>query len=78
MSMTGRNILLSLLLSMILTFIVSVVYILYPLIDAMIINRESAGIGSVSGGSLSILLFIIQPISFLVIFTILQWRSKKS
>ncbi len=75
--MTGRNVLLALLLSLILTFVVAVIYIFYPLIIGMISNREGSGIGAVGGGS-SILLFIIEPALFIVIFAVLQWRSKKS
>jgi len=75
--MTGRNVLLALLLSLILTFVVAVIYIFYLLIIVMISNREGSGIGA-AGGSLSILLFIIEPVLFIVIFAVLQWRCKKS
>ena len=75
--MIVRNVLLALLLSLILTFVVAVIYIFYPLIIVMISNRQGAGIGAASGG-LSIFLFIIEPVLFIVIFAILQWRSTKS
>ena len=75
--MTGKNVLLALLLSVILTFVVAVTYIFYPLLIVMIDNREGIGIGAVGGG-LSIFLFIIEPVLFIVIFAILQWRSRKS
>ena len=74
--MTVRNVSLALLLSLILTSVVTVIYIFYPLISVMIANREGSGIGA-AGGDLSILLFIIPPISFIVIFAFLQRRSKK-
>ncbi len=73
--MTGRNVLSALLLSLILTFVVAVIYIFCPLIIVMIGNREGSGIGGIGGG-LSIL-FIIEPALFIVIFAILQWRSKE-
>ncbi len=73
--MTGRNVLLALLLLLIFTFVVAVIYIFYPLVIVMISNREGSGIGAVGGG-LSIL-FIIEPALFIVIFAVLQWRSKK-
>ncbi len=75
--MTSRNVLLALLLSLILTFVVAVIYIFYPLLIVMIGNREGSGIGAV-GGSLSVFLFIIEPVLFIIIFAILQWRSRKS
>ena len=73
--MTGRNILLAFLLSLILTFSALAVYIFYPLIPAIFSNRES-GIRS-AGGNLSILL-IIEPVLFIVIFAMLQRKSRKS
>jgi hypothetical protein len=75
--MTGRNVLLALLLSLILTFAIAVIYIFDPLIIVMITNREGSGIGA-TGGSLSIFLFIIEPALFIVIFAFLQRRSKRS
>lgn len=75
--MIGRNILLALLLSLILTFAIAVIYIFYPLIFDMIINRKGSGIGA-AGGDLSVFLFIIEPILFIVIFAFLQRKTKKN
>jgi hypothetical protein len=75
--MTFRNVFLSLLISLFLTFVVTGIYIIYPLLSLMVINREGNGIGAVVD-DLIILLFIIPPASFIVIFSVLQWRSKKS
>jgi hypothetical protein len=73
--MTGKNILLALLVSFVLTFSLANIYIFYPLIILMLTDREGAGIGA-TGGSLSVF-FIIAPLLFIVIFAILQRRSKK-
>ncbi len=76
MSKTVGNALLALFLSIILSFIVTGIYIYYPLISVMLNAREGAGIGSTNNGFG--LLFIIEPLLFIIIFALLQWKSKKS
>ena len=75
--MIGKNILLALLLSFVLTFGLAIIYIFYPFVIMMLSNREGAGIGA-TGGGLSVFLFIIAPALFIVIFALLRRRSKKS
>lgn len=73
--MQVRNVLLALLLSLVFTFIATVVYIFHPLIIMFFINREGSDLGSASG-ALNFLL-IIEPLLFVTFFAVLQWRSKK-
>lgn len=75
--MIGRNVLLALLLSLLLTFVVTVVYIFYPLIIVIITDREGAGIGSASGGLNVFLLFAVEFVLFVIIFSALQWMGKR-
>ena len=82
--MTTRNILLALLLSFTLTFVVLIVFMVYPLISVMLseasIRSETGGIGAVAGGVSSFFLFallIAEPILFLIIFALLQRRGAK-
>lgn len=49
--MTSRNVVLALVFSLILTFVAAIIYIFYPLIVAIISNREGAGIGAANGGT---------------------------
>ena len=74
--MTGKNILLALLFSLIFTFVIAAIYIFYPLISVMIINQQGSGIGAATGNLTSI--FIIELVLFILIFIFLQWKSKKS
>ncbi len=76
--MIGRNILLALLLSLILSFIVVIIYAFYPLISVILSNQEGNGIGAISSVQLMNGLLIVEPIMFIVIFALLQWRSRKS
>ncbi len=75
--MTFLNVLLALLISLFLTVVVTSIYIIYPLVSVMIINREGNGIGAVVD-NLIILLFIIPPASFIFIITILQRRKGRN
>ena len=73
--MTGRNVFLTFVLSLILSIIGTVIYIIYPLIMTILRNNEGAGIGA-TGGELKAF-FIIEPIFFIIIFALLQWKHKK-
>ena len=73
--MTGKNVLLALILSLILSFIGTVIYILSPLIMVIIRNDQGAGVGAASGGLQTF--FISEAILFIIIFALLQWRSNK-
>ena len=73
--MTSRNVLLALVISLVLSFIGTVIYILYPLTIAILKSNEGAGIGATGGGLKTF--FIIEPILFIIIFVLLQWKSKK-
>jgi hypothetical protein len=73
--MTGRNVLLALVLSLILSIIGTGIYIIYPLIMAILRNDEGVGIGATGGGLKAF--FIIEPILFIIIFALLQWKHKK-
>ncbi len=73
--MTGKNVFLALILSLITSFIGTVIYVLSPLITVIMRNDEGAGTGAASGGLQAF--FIIEPIIFIIIFALLQWRSKK-
>ena len=73
--MTGRNVLLALVLSLVLSFIGTAIYIFYPLTMAILRNNEGAGIGATGGGLKTF--FIIEPILFIIIFVLLQWKNKK-
>ncbi len=76
--MIGRNILVALLLSLILSFIVVIIYAFYPLISVMLSNQEGSGIGAISSVQIMKGLLIVEPLLFIVIFALLQWRSRKS
>ncbi len=81
-AMTGKNIFMALLLSLILTFILAVIYAFYPLIPIILsnVNRENGGIGAVGGGlSTRFLkaLLIVEPVLFIAILAFLRWRSVK-
>ncbi len=74
--MTGKNILLALLFSLILTFFTAAVYIFYPLVIVMMSNQQGSGIGAATGSWTGI--FLIEFVLFVLIFIFLQWKSKKS
>ncbi len=81
---TSRNIISALLLSLVLTFLLAVIYVFYPLISLMVSglfsNRAGAGsggIGAVAGGFGESLLWaalVFEPVVFLIIFALLQRR----
>jgi Na+/glutamate symporter len=80
--MTGKNIFLALLLSLVLTFILAVIYAFYPLIPIILsnVNRENGSVGAVGGGlSARFLkaLLIVEPVLFIAILAFLRWRSAK-
>ena len=87
-SSIGRNILLALLLSLLLTPALAVLYTLYPLISAILSlawkgitasGPQTAGIGAVAGGvsgSFSKMLVILGAAIFLIVFSLLQKRSR--
>ena len=82
--MTVRNVLLSLILSLVLTFVVVVVYVFYPILSLLIgglfsSNAHTDGIAAVAGGvsdSLILIMVMSALASFLIIFTLLQRRSR--
>lgn len=80
-----RNLSLSLILSVALTFLGTVLYVFYPVLKVLLgrsvfsTNAESAGIATVAGGvSTTIIPFALLAavILFVVIFTLLQRRSR--
>ena len=79
---TGKNVILSLLLSLTLTVIGAFLYYFYPLLSALVVNAFSSqtdvGIVVAVGGigSLPPLLLIASAL-FIVIFLLLQKRSAK-
>lgn len=87
--MAARNVFLSLLISLALTFVITVLYVLYPIISLVVggflgsvFSREphTDGIAAVAGGvSDSVLwLAVILAVSlFLIVFTLLQRRSSR-
>jgi len=87
-STTARDILLALLLSLAATLLLAVVYVLYPLISAMVSvllsSREGAGSGrivAVAGGIGEPLLWaalVAEPVVFLITFALLRRRRAPS
>jgi hypothetical protein len=83
---TSRNIFLALVLSLILTFLLAVLYVFYPLISALLtsLSNSSAGTGgiaAVSGGlsrSFLLVLALVESILFFMIFALLQRRRVQS
>jgi H+/Cl- antiporter ClcA len=87
---TGRNILIALLLSLFLTLVLGAFYTFYPvilLILASLWNRiassqqDSNGIAAVAGGvseSFLMVLVVVAPILFFIIFALLQKRTMKN
>lgn len=88
-AITGRNILLALLLSLVLTLVIAVFYTFSPMITAIlsllwrgIVSRgpESSGVGAVAGGvseSFLKVLVLVAPILFFIILALLHKRSLK-
>ena len=83
--MIGRNILLALLLSLILSFAVVIIYAFYPLVfvilSSILSNQEGRGIGAVGGDwSMQFLkvLLIVEPILFIFIFALLKRKNRKT
>lgn len=86
--MTIRNIFLSLVLSLTLTFVGVVVYVFYPILSLVIggflrstFSNEphTDGVAAVAGGlsdSMLIITLLLALASFLIIFTLLQKRSR--
>jgi len=80
---TGSNIFLALLLSLIFTLLFLVLYTLYPLVSAIMTSfhrsTDTGGIAAVAGGaSVSLLkVLLIEPIVFLIVFTLLQRRRAR-
>ncbi len=68
--MTGKNILLALLLSLFITLIIGIIWVFYPLLTVIISNQEGSGIGG-AGGSLSFSLVAIEVVLFIIIFAVL-------
>ena len=87
---TGRNLLLALALSLSLTLVFATFYTFYPVISLILSalwNRiassqpESSGIAAVAGGvseSFLMVLAIVAPILFFIIFALLQKRTVKN
>ena len=80
--MTVRNVFLSLILSLALTFVVTVLYVFYPIISLTFGSFSSSEphtdtIAVVAGGSGSLWISIVIALaSFLIILTLLQRRSR--
>ena len=79
---TGKNVILSLLLSLTLTVISAFLYYFYPLLTALVANAFSShtdvGFVVAGGGSGSLLpLLLIASALFIIIFLLLQKRSAK-
>ena len=81
-AMTILKLLLALLLSLIATFAVSTVYVLFPLIvlvlTRMLGAQHSDGISAVGGGVQSRAFLIMEPIIFVIIFLFLNRRHRVS
>jgi hypothetical protein len=87
MNLTVRNFFLSLVLSLALTFVVTVLYVFYPVLWTMVggifgsvfsRNPQSGGIAAVAGGMSEPFFRIVvvtASVLFLLIFTLLQRRS---
>jgi hypothetical protein len=88
-AMTGRNMLLALLLSLPLTLALTVLYTFYPLISAILSlvwtgiassGADTSGVVAVAGGvsgSFLKMLVILGAVIFLIVFSLLQKRSMK-
>lgn len=83
-AMMGRNITLALLLSLILTFLLAIIYALFPLISAMLGDLfRSPGTGGITavaggiGGPFFLMLLLIEPILFLIIFALLKRKRAR-
>lgn len=84
--MTVRNLLLSLVLSLVLSFGLTALYIFYPIISMMVRGMfsnepHSDGIAVVAGGSSAALVWTMPLLAvgfFLVLFALLQRRSRRS
>lgn len=86
--MTVRNIFLSLVMSLALTFVAVVVYVFYPILSLVIggflrstfsSEPHTDGIAAVAGGvsdSMLMVTLLLALGSFLIIFTLLQSRSR--
>ena len=84
--MTVRNFFLSLILSVALTFVVTVLYVFFPIISLVlggffrrVFLRETDvhGFAAVAGGGSLWIVLAIAPASFLVIFSLLQRRNRR-
>jgi hypothetical protein len=81
---TSRNFLLALVLSLVLTFLIAIIYALHPVIYAIVsgltsssAGAGSSGIGAVAGGLGESFLWAAlpaEPVFFLIIFALLQRR----
>ena len=81
---TLRDIFFALSLSLVLTFLVAIIYAFYPLISVMVsglvgsrVGAGSGGIGVVVGGVAESFLWVVlvaEPVLFLVIFALLRQR----
>ena len=87
--MIGKNLLLAFVLSLLLTLALAFLYTFYPILLALLgliwqgitsKGPQTGGIGAVAGGvskSFLITLVIVVAVSFLIIFAVLQKRSRK-
>ena len=75
-AMTILKLLLALVLSLIVTSVISIVYVLFPLIVVLLKHMwgasDSSGVFSVSGGFQSRAFLLIEPITFAIIFLLLN------
>jgi hypothetical protein len=77
MNRTIGNALLASVLSIILSVIGGGLVFFYPLIKAMLASRGGAGIGAGGGAGGFMAVIVLIPLLFLIIFNLLQSRSKK-
>ena len=85
---TSRNIFPALLLSLVVTFLLAIIYAFYPLISAIVSGMFSSragggsgGIGAVAGGGGASFLWaalVVEPVLFLIFFALLQRRRALS
>ncbi|HEX7721740.1 MAG TPA: hypothetical protein VF397_06250 [Pyrinomonadaceae bacterium] len=77
--MTILKLLLALLLSLIATFVISTVYVFFPLIVVLLKHlwgtSDSSGVFAVSGGIQSRAFLLIEPIAFVIIFLLLNRKQ---
>ncbi len=84
--MTVRNVFLSLMLSLALTIVITILYVFFPIISliarsffrSLSSEPHTDGIAVVAGGSGSLWISVVIAFaSFLIIFTLLQRRSRR-